>query len=143
MKVPQIETFAAIAPSGEIEIRPDGIWIIAPDLDVATMAHEMTRLGFRLSTMTGLAQDDGQTGVIYHYVAAGCAVHFKTRSRGGTQPSIAPIVRAASWIEREIHDFFGLRFEGHPNLAPLLRPHELREGFFRDAAEVPLQSTRP
>lgn len=143
MKVPKTETFAAIAPSGQIEDRPDGRWIIAPELDVEAMARAMTRLGFRLSTMTGLAQGDGETAVIYHFVAAGGTVHFKTRSRGGTLPSIALIVRAASWIEREIHDFFGLRFEGHPNLAPLLRPAELREGFFRDAAEVPLQPARP
>ncbi|HTO46090.1 MAG TPA: NADH-quinone oxidoreductase subunit C [Burkholderiales bacterium] len=118
------------------------MWIIAPDLDVEAMAREMNRLGFRLSTMTGLAQADGETALIYHFVAAGRAVHFKTRTRGGALPSITPILRAGSWIEREVRDFFGVRFPGHPNLAPLLRPAELREGFFRDAAEVPEQLTR-
>ena len=93
--------------------------------------------------MTGLALPDNEAALIYHFVSAGRTVHFKTRTRGGTLPSIAPIVRAASWIEREIHDFFGVRFEGHPNLAPLLRPAKLREGFFRDAAEVPVQPARP
>ncbi|HKN10165.1 MAG TPA: NADH-quinone oxidoreductase subunit C [Pseudomonadota bacterium] len=142
MTSPDTAALAAIAPSAAIENRRDGVWITAADLDVEAMAREMTRLGFRLSTMTGLAHADGETALIYHFAAAGRTVHFKTFTRGATLPSIAPIVRAASWIEREIHDFFNVLFSGHPNLAPLLRPAELRAGFFRDAAEVPLQLTR-
>lgn len=132
----------ALFPSAAIENRRDGAWVTAVDLDAESMAREMTRLGFRLSTMTGLANADGETTIVYHFVIAGRPVHIKTFTRGATLPSITPIVLAASWIEREIHDFFGVRFAGHPNLAPLLRPAELREGFFRDAAEVPLQLTR-
>jgi NADH-quinone oxidoreductase subunit C len=44
------------------------------------------------------------------------------------------IARPASWAERELHDFFAVAFPGHPNLAPLLRPSQLTDGFFRDAA---------
>ena len=33
--------------------------------------------------------------------------------------SLAPMITAANWIEREIHELFGIRFLGHPNLAPL------------------------
>ena len=40
-------------------------------------------------------------------------------------PSIVSIWPAADWFEREGHDLFGVVFEGHPNLAPLL----LYEGF--------------
>jgi NADH:ubiquinone oxidoreductase subunit C len=40
----------------------------------------------------------------------------------------------ASWPEREIHDFFAVKFVGHPNLVPLLRPPGLKEGFFRESA---------
>jgi NADH-quinone oxidoreductase subunit C len=29
-------------------------------------------------------------------------------------PSIAPIVKGAEWIEREISELFGITFEGHP-----------------------------
>jgi NADH:ubiquinone oxidoreductase subunit C len=136
-------TLAAIDPLATLEQRRDGAWFIAPDLDVEAMARETTRLGFRLSTMTGLARPDGEAECIYHFVGPGGSVNFKTRTRGGALPSITPLVRAADWIEREIHDFFGVRFPGHPNLAPLLRPSELREGFFRDAADVPLQPARP
>lgn len=35
-------------------------------------------------------------------------------------PSVASVWRAADWYEREAHDLFGVNFEGHPDLAPLL-----------------------
>ncbi len=40
-------------------------------------------------------------------------------------PSVTSVWRAADWHEREAHDLFGVSFEGHPDLAPLL----LYDGF--------------
>ena len=40
-------------------------------------------------------------------------------------PSVASVWSAADWYEREAHDLFGVVFDGHPELAPLL----LYEGF--------------
>ena len=40
-------------------------------------------------------------------------------------PSVTPVWRAANWYEREAHDLFGVDFDGHPDLAPLL----LYDGF--------------
>ncbi|MBI4202787.1 MAG: NADH-quinone oxidoreductase subunit C [Chloroflexi bacterium] len=40
-------------------------------------------------------------------------------------PSLIGVWPGADWYEREGHDLFGVVFEGHPNLAPLL----LYEGF--------------
>lgn len=34
--------------------------------------------------------------------------------------SVTNIWRAADWFERESHDLYGVVFEGHPNLKPLL-----------------------
>ena len=39
--------------------------------------------------------------------------------------SVTPIWPAGEWYEREAHDLFGVVFDGHPDLAPLL----LYEGF--------------
>ena len=39
--------------------------------------------------------------------------------------SVTSVWRAAEWYEREAHDLFGVTFDGHPNLEPLL----LYEGF--------------
>ncbi len=35
-------------------------------------------------------------------------------------PSLVPVVSAAAWYEREIHDLFGLTPVGHPDLRPLV-----------------------
>ncbi|MDR2339171.1 MAG: NADH-quinone oxidoreductase subunit C [Deltaproteobacteria bacterium] len=40
-------------------------------------------------------------------------------------PSIHPAFQGAEWHERESFDFFGVVFEGNPNLVPLLLPHDL------------------
>ena len=40
-------------------------------------------------------------------------------------PSVINIWRSADWFEREAHDLYGIVFEGHPDLPPLL----LYEGF--------------
>ena len=40
-------------------------------------------------------------------------------------PSLTSVWPAAEWYEREAHDLFGIAFEGHPDLSPLL----LYEGF--------------
>ena len=37
-------------------------------------------------------------------------------------PALTPLVGAAFWYEREIHDMFGVVPEGHPRLEPLLLP---------------------
>jgi formate hydrogenlyase subunit 5 len=37
-------------------------------------------------------------------------------------PALTPRLGAAFWYEREIHDYFGMVPEGHPRLAPLIRP---------------------
>ena len=37
-------------------------------------------------------------------------------------PALTPRLGAAFWYEREIHDAFGIVPEGHPRLAPLVRP---------------------
>lgn len=49
-------------------------------------------------------------------------------------PTIVDIYPVAHWHERETHDFFGIVFEGHPYLVPLLLPedadfHPLRKDY--------------
>ncbi|MCK5148406.1 NADH-quinone oxidoreductase subunit C [bacterium] len=42
--------------------------------------------------------------------------------------SIAPIIVGAEWIEREIHELFGITFKNHPNPVHLLLPDDWPEG---------------
>ncbi|MBU1022864.1 NADH-quinone oxidoreductase subunit C [bacterium] len=45
---------------------------------------------------------------------------------GGVLPSITGIWETAAWQERETWEFFGVEFEGHPDLRRLLTPEEFR-----------------
>lgn len=69
-----------------------------------------------------------QMEVVYDYFHAieGCRVVVRTRiPRAKPElPSVAAVFPGANWHERETHDFFGIRFIGHPNLTPLLLPED-------------------
>lgn len=39
-------------------------------------------------------------------------------------PTITEVYAGANWHERETHDFFGIKFLGHPHLVPLLLPED-------------------
>ncbi len=126
-----IDTILSLDPSARVEIRPDGAWLVAPDLDILAAARRLAACEATLSTVSAIDLSDGETELIYHYRLGSKALNLKTRTHQNTTASIAPVCRAAEWIEREIHDLYAVVFTGHPNLARLLRPPELPEGFFR------------
>jgi len=88
--------------------------------------------GYRhVSTITGL--DLGQTlGVIYHLIEGNVVLSLKTTvSKNDPKlPTIVGVVPGAELYEREIHDMFGIVFEGHPDLSPLILPEKWPSGLY-------------
>lgn len=106
-------------------------------LDAVTIVDQNE---FFIETITGVDWiKEGQFEVIYdfsRYDFEVCRVVIRTRiPRDDPKvPTITGIYAGANWHERETHDFFGIKFEGHPHLIPLLLPedadfHPLRKDF--------------
>lgn len=82
-------------------------------------------------------QDQGFT-VLAHLFSVDSGQHLLARTlvpRGApVLASAAGLFGGARWAERETHEMFGVVFDGHPGLAPLLLPegfegHPLRKDF--------------
>src|ERR1700753_804677 len=92
-----------------------------------------------LSCLSGVdyGVETGRFGVVYHLAS----IPFQTQlvlkiseanDRNPDElpsfPSISSVYRTADWHEREAYDFYGIFFEGHPDLRRILLPDDW-EGF--------------
>jgi NADH-quinone oxidoreductase subunit C len=72
--------------------------------------------------------------ILYSF-AANLRIRVKTLiADGQSVPSCVSIWPTANWLEREVFDMFGIRFEGHPDLKRILLPdgwkgHPLRKDY--------------
>jgi Ni,Fe-hydrogenase III component G len=97
-------------------------------------------LHWRFVISTGIdAQDCFE--VLHHFSddASGALVTVKAFIRDREAPeidSIAPLIPAAEWIEREMHDLLGIAFRNHPNMRRLILEDDWPEGVYPLRKEV-------
>jgi NADH-quinone oxidoreductase subunit C len=131
----------ATAPCQIIDHKRRGFHLdaaVAPDQVVAA-AELLDQAGFAIDTITGVDwMAAGEMEVVYDFFHPAVALHVVVRTRvprtNPELPTVSGVFPGADWHERETHDFFGIRFLGHPDLSPLLLPedatyHPLRKDF--------------
>lgn len=111
---------------------------VTPDQVIAA-AEILKQRGFGMDTVTGVDwMAAGQMEIVYDFFHPASVLHVVVRTRVPREkpelPTIQGVFAGANWHERETHDFFGIRFLGHPDLSPLLLPedadfHPLRKDF--------------
>lgn len=88
-----------------------------------------------LSCLTGIdyGVEAGRFGVVYHLASIPYQTQLvlkisqaNDRNPGELPafPSISSVYRTADWHEREAYDFYGIFFEGHPDLRRILLPDD-------------------
>ena len=112
--------------------------------DVIAYLKNNPSLGFRfLTDLTGIHYPDRGLafGVVYHLhnFYENKRLRIKTFVSGDLPAvrTVSDIFSAANWMERETFDFYGIVFEGHPNLKRILNVEYL--DYFPMRKEYPLE----
>ncbi|NGM65864.1 NADH-quinone oxidoreductase subunit C [Sphingobacterium sp. SGR-19] len=135
----------------------DQVRVVAEPHDLLTVATEATSI----LDVLGFVKDDAS--LRFNYLTDITAVHYPNEERDfcvvyhvhnllqnlrlrikvfisgptPTIPSATPLWNGANWMERETYDFFGVVFEGHPDLRRILNMDEL--DVFPMRKEYPLE----
>ncbi len=89
-------------------------------------------------TCVDFAAAEGRFELVYHLYSLSRNVRLRIKaSVPAGDPAAATLVglwKNAEWLEREVYDMFGVRFEGHPDLRRLLtyegfEGHPLRKSY--------------
>ena len=108
---------------------------VPPSRLIEVLTVLKTRCGFGLLSELGGADYLGYPGRTrsrfeVHYVLRNLDTAEMIVVKAGvddpdpTLPSAVPLWPGADWMEREVFDMFGVRFEGHPDLRRILMPEE-------------------
>jgi NADH-quinone oxidoreductase subunit C len=92
-----------------------------------------TTLSFNFLTLIGAVHYPEEKGrelcVVYHIHSWKNAIRLRIKSylsqENPSIKSLTPLFDGANWQERETFDFFGIQFEGHPNMTRILNMDEM------------------
>jgi NADH-quinone oxidoreductase subunit C len=116
----------------EVEYAVKGVHVdvqVAVD-QVVRAAQIIDAAGMTLEAITGVDWiNDKEMEVVYDYSFTGgecfrVVVRTRIPRDQPNIPTISEVFPGANWHERETFDFFGINFEGHPQLEYLLLPED-------------------
>ncbi len=113
---------------------------------VLRAAKEDPRLDFKyLRCLSGVDHEEEGLEVVYQLYSYthkhSVTVKARIPQEEPRLASVTPIWRGADWHEREAAEMFGIEFEGHPNLVPLLLPEDMTDHhpLRKDVPLVPIE----
>ncbi len=91
-------------------------------------------LSCRFDTASGV-DDFDSLEILYHFShdPSGITISLRAILKDKQDPhidTITDITRSAWWIERELHELFGIEFNGNSDLRPLLLPDDWPKGVY-------------
>ncbi len=108
-----------------VEIEPAALRAIAREL--------FADLAFRFIVASGVQTLEGFQ-ILYHFSLDRTGLVLSIRVKLGKEDpeidSIADLVPAADWIEKEIHELLGFKFKGRPDIGRLLMSEDWPVGVF-------------
>jgi len=111
-----------------VEVERDDI------LNVMSVAKDDPRLDLKfLRCLSGVDQEEDGFEIIYHLMSLekkhDVVIKTKVSRDDAHVASVASVWKAANWHERETRDLFGITFDDHPHLVPLLLPEDMTDHF--------------
>ncbi|HLF76043.1 MAG TPA: NADH-quinone oxidoreductase subunit C [Dehalococcoidia bacterium] len=86
-----------------------------------------------LRNLSGVDYEEQGIEVVYHLFSYkhrhNVTVRAKLPADDLSIPTVSDLWRAADWHERECRDMFGVVFDGHPNLVPILLPEDMLDHY--------------
>jgi NADH-quinone oxidoreductase subunit C len=91
------------------------------------------KIGFRFIIATAIHSKKGFE-ILYHFSDDSSGIilniHVILPHQKPAIQSLTALLSGVEWIEREMHELFGIGFEGHPNLVPLISAGNWEEGTY-------------
>ena len=117
--------------------------------DIVDMVRYIFKdLGLRFNIASAV-DDFDRIEILYHfsYDQSGVIISIRTMLSDKDNPridTITHVTKAAWWIEREIHELFGVEFDGNEDLRLLLLPDDWPKGVYpmRKSFVVPKRDSR-
>jgi NADH-quinone oxidoreductase subunit C len=146
----QLRAWNGKAVSEVIEFRGETTLVVPREMMLELCAHCLRDPNLQFNLLTDATCVDRfpmepRFEVSYHLVSIPRKARLRLKTKlPGSDPvmdSMVPVWPGANWLEREIWDLMGIRFNGHPDLRRILLPddwegHPLRKDFpvqgFRD-----------